>query len=576
MSFERVHQSRSQSSQSSSSMSQFALRPFPVQEPKRPPTQEEIENEAFRQNKFEVLGLQLKEKYGTITPVEQERLGMLQAKMDNFWAQRMEWAKAQPNILEILIRNGQSDQANEAVAPVQAKLAIGQSNDHYEQEADQVAAHVVEQINHPPVSPAPKVQREVTSDEEELVVHQKEEAGQVPIQRKVENAIIYATYHDINYDLPPNEDNFAAKLRELAEGSDYDNFKGLKAALLQDMEEEAYRRVERKLAQVEDTNIDVGFIENDEVENLEATQQGAGVVARAMVTLLPPLANVLNILAEDTYRNGLQKAYDYISVEAARIGAGRVSARPREEEARGALATTNKDNGNMVFYKPFFQLERSRMEDTILHETIHAVLGTEDVAYSWQRIFTYLPIEKARTNPDSYVAEFRQILGNGNLPHPKSTESDLILVCRDTVEEEIGKAEAVVLWGKEAFRTVSSLLKPNSVLPLDATAETFRLHYAAKTDNRATLSSWASTIAMACSIAAPILAKPIRVVATTTEAGGDAFDDVEGKLRLTYRTDYEDMPLWFCAKVFQQYTEANVSLAKALVSVYRQHGGGLL
>jgi len=113
MLFQHSHQSRSQSPQSSSNTSQFSPRPFPVQGPKRPPTQEDLEEEAFDQNKFEAFGLQLKEKSGTITSVEQERLGVLQAKMNSFWAQRRERAKAQPNLLEILFPNTQSAQTTE-------------------------------------------------------------------------------------------------------------------------------------------------------------------------------------------------------------------------------------------------------------------------------------------------------------------------------------------------------------------------------------------------------------------------------------------------------------------------------
>jgi hypothetical protein len=143
MSFERVRQSKSQAPQTSWNTSQFTPRPFPVQEPKRPPTQEELENQAFQQDRFEATGLQLKEQYGTITPVEQERLGMLQAKMDSFWAQRMERAKAQPNLLEILIQNAQTSQTPEPATPVQPKLAIGEPDDQYEQEADQVAEQVM-------------------------------------------------------------------------------------------------------------------------------------------------------------------------------------------------------------------------------------------------------------------------------------------------------------------------------------------------------------------------------------------------------------------------------------------------
>lgn len=122
MSFEHAYRSRSKSSQTSLSTLQFAPRPFPVQEPKRPLTQEEIENKAFQQNKLEVFGLQLKEKHGKITSIEQERLGVLQAKMNSFWVQRMERTKAQPpNLLENLIRNTQSAQVTELKATIPPK-----------------------------------------------------------------------------------------------------------------------------------------------------------------------------------------------------------------------------------------------------------------------------------------------------------------------------------------------------------------------------------------------------------------------------------------------------------------------
>ncbi len=52
------------------------------------PNQVEIENEAFNQNKFEAFGLQMKQDSGTISPEEQARLGVLQAKMQDFWTQR--------------------------------------------------------------------------------------------------------------------------------------------------------------------------------------------------------------------------------------------------------------------------------------------------------------------------------------------------------------------------------------------------------------------------------------------------------------------------------------------------------
>lgn len=65
----------------------FALPPFPA--PAKAPTPQDIENQAFMENKHEALGLQLQAKYGTITPQGQERLTLLQAKKDNFRRDRL-------------------------------------------------------------------------------------------------------------------------------------------------------------------------------------------------------------------------------------------------------------------------------------------------------------------------------------------------------------------------------------------------------------------------------------------------------------------------------------------------------
>ncbi len=69
--------------------------PRPFAEPahsqvQHPPTPEQQANDAFQQDQFDAFGLELKEKHGTITPEEQERFGVLQAKMAAFWAPRME------------------------------------------------------------------------------------------------------------------------------------------------------------------------------------------------------------------------------------------------------------------------------------------------------------------------------------------------------------------------------------------------------------------------------------------------------------------------------------------------------
>ncbi|WP_008310823.1 hypothetical protein [Leptolyngbya sp. PCC 6406] len=156
MPFQRIRRLSSQRSQSPSTTSQVSPQPFSVQEPQHFPSQKELENQGFNQDNFEATGLQLKATYGTITPIEQERLGVLQAKMDSFWTERMEQAKAQPNLLEILARNPQSTQVTEATAPLQPQLTIGQPQDHYEQEADRVASQVVEQIHTPTTAQSPQ------------------------------------------------------------------------------------------------------------------------------------------------------------------------------------------------------------------------------------------------------------------------------------------------------------------------------------------------------------------------------------------------------------------------------------
>jgi uncharacterized protein YdcH (DUF465 family) len=160
-----------------------------------PPTQEDTENNAFAQNKFEAVGLQIKQTKGTITPIEQERLGVLQAKMDDLLIQRQERASrfghhlanislhspdrpvsapVQPKLPFGLSRVSDTQQSgqkssniplnrgmnliqrfptaqNHLGSPIQAKLTIGQPGYKYEQEADRVAQQVVQQLNAPKV-----------------------------------------------------------------------------------------------------------------------------------------------------------------------------------------------------------------------------------------------------------------------------------------------------------------------------------------------------------------------------------------------------------------------------------------
>jgi hypothetical protein len=200
MGYERTDSLQNKNSRTPQPTTQFGSRPFPApvqMKPQEQQTPEELENEAFNQNKFEAFGLQLKEKSGTITPVEQEQLGVLQAKMDDFWAQRQERAsrsgfdfskvsvtppgepaapQIQPNHrLETpgMPLGGQRSLFNSplqsSASPIQRKLTIGQPGDKYEQEADQVASQVVEQINSPKAAQSTQgqsVQRQEEPEEE--------------------------------------------------------------------------------------------------------------------------------------------------------------------------------------------------------------------------------------------------------------------------------------------------------------------------------------------------------------------------------------------------------------------------
>lgn len=87
MTHQRIHKSSSWNPPVQANSSAFAPRPFAAQAQQNapaPPVREDSAQEAIDQDKFEVFGLQLKDRDGTSTPVEQERLGVLQAKTADF------------------------------------------------------------------------------------------------------------------------------------------------------------------------------------------------------------------------------------------------------------------------------------------------------------------------------------------------------------------------------------------------------------------------------------------------------------------------------------------------------------
>ncbi|WP_445628165.1 hypothetical protein [Nostoc sp. DSM 114167] len=131
---------------------------------KKPLTQEQIDNQAFQIQKMEATKLEIQAKHGTITPERQERLGVLQAKMNDFWVQRKESSKGLPNLLDIpdLFTRRETRLAQQ----IQPQLTIGQPGDKYEQEANRVATDVVSQMHQPqskniPIQTASKLKHQV-------------------------------------------------------------------------------------------------------------------------------------------------------------------------------------------------------------------------------------------------------------------------------------------------------------------------------------------------------------------------------------------------------------------------------
>ncbi|MEH2174852.1 eCIS core domain-containing protein [Nostoc sp.] len=155
---------------------QLAYRPFGGQTQKAsftPVTQTDVENEAFAEEKMEVTELELQAKHRTITPEGQERLTVLQAKMERSLNSRLEKAtRFGHNFANIPVKRPDTP------TPIQAKLTIGEPGDKYEQEADQTARQVMQRIHQPQSG---KLQREELPGEEDELQMMKPEGS---IQRE--------------------------------------------------------------------------------------------------------------------------------------------------------------------------------------------------------------------------------------------------------------------------------------------------------------------------------------------------------------------------------------------------------
>ncbi|MEH1765503.1 MAG: hypothetical protein V7L27_10710 [Nostoc sp.] len=108
------------------------------------PIVHKVENQKFQQYQFEATKLQIQAKHGTITAEGQERLTVLQTKINESLQQGKEHSSQFGHSLsKMAIKRADSV----SMGQIQPKPTIGQSGDRYEQEADRVATSVVNQIN---------------------------------------------------------------------------------------------------------------------------------------------------------------------------------------------------------------------------------------------------------------------------------------------------------------------------------------------------------------------------------------------------------------------------------------------
>ncbi|HEY9804900.1 MAG TPA: hypothetical protein V6D25_31490 [Leptolyngbyaceae cyanobacterium] len=136
---------KADSSATVSEEAQFQSQPLKQktqQQTNTPLSQTEAENQEFQQQQLEATKLSIQAKHGTITPEGQTQLTLLQAKMNDVLQRRVEQGAGFGHNLEKIALHHP-----DRIPSVQAKLAIAQPGDKYEQQADQVAATVVNQIN---------------------------------------------------------------------------------------------------------------------------------------------------------------------------------------------------------------------------------------------------------------------------------------------------------------------------------------------------------------------------------------------------------------------------------------------
>lgn len=115
--------------------------------------------------------------------------------------------------------------------------------------------------------------------------------------------------------------------------------------------------------------------------------------------------------------------------------------------------------GQITLKTRFFEkLTDTERVNTIIHEAVHAALGTRDYAYTTERLITFLDTQTALKNPDSYVWFMSSLLEDE--PHPKGKVEDEFLTDRMTED----KGEIVKTIGLEVstFVRIQELFEQSS------------------------------------------------------------------------------------------------------------------
>lgn len=167
------------------------------QQTNTPVSQTDVENQEFQQQQLEATKLSIQAKHGTITSEGQTQLTLLQAKMNDVLHRRVEQGSGFGHNLENIALHHP-----DRIPSVQAKLAIAQPGDKYEQQADQVAATLVNQINQTTIQKQGTSQA-TTSQNQEANVEAADNSAADPKQTFLSNyAVAKELVHGIDETLP--------------------------------------------------------------------------------------------------------------------------------------------------------------------------------------------------------------------------------------------------------------------------------------------------------------------------------------------------------------------------------------